>query len=185
MSETKEKKETQAEKQLRILECMKDVLKDNGFRAELSKSEQDPNQPPILRLEQSRTGKIMQDICMEICFIPMQMPTEGMALLQFYTTLFHGLRPEFEKEVRKACEYCNDYCAVGAFSYFTPAQQLYLKHNTVLDTRGDLEQIVTIIAENISLALASVQRFIDAFAAISNGVMTVDTAIAQELLPQI
>ncbi len=172
------------EKQTQILACMVDVLKENNFRAELVKP-QDETHPMLLRVEHPRTGKIMQDIMIEICFIHMPMPTEGMALLQFYTTLFTGLRPEFEKEVRKTCEYCNDYCALGAFNYFTPAHQLYLKHNTVLDTRAELEPIVTVFAENLSLVMASVERFIDAFATISNGVMDMRAAIEQGLLPQV
>lgn len=171
------------EKALQILGCMGDVLKDNGFRVEVVKSD-DGAHPVLLRVEQPRTGKIMQDVLIEMCFIPMQMPGEDVALLQYYVTLFTGLPEERARETKRATEYCNDYCALGAFGYFAPAGQLYLKHNTLVNVADELQKTVTFMADNLSLVLASVTRFIDAFAAISNGVMTVDVAVEQELLPQ-
>ncbi len=172
------------EKAITVLNCMADVLKDNGFRVELVQTQGDTH-PPLLRVEQQRVGKIMQDILIEMCFIPMQMPGEGVALLQYYVTLFTGLPQERAQETKRAVAHCNDYCALGAFGYFVPAGQLYLKHNTLLPLEDDLQKTITFMADNLSLVLASVARFIDAFAAISNGIMTVDVAIEQELLPRL
>lgn len=171
------------EKQDQIFGCMADVLKENGYRAEVVKSD-DPAHPTLLRVETQRNGKIMQEVMVEMCFIPIPMPDEDMALLQYYATLFTGLPDENAVETKKACEYCNDYCALGAFGYFKPAGQLYLKHNTLVCTADELQKVVTFMADNLSLVLASVNRFIDAFATIANGVMNVDAAIEQELLPK-
>lgn len=166
-----------------ILGCMGDVLKENGFRTELVNPESE-TQPIILRIEAQKVGKIMQDVLFEMCFIPMQLPNENTGLLQTYVTMFTGLLADNAKETKKAVAHCNDYCPLGAFGYFEPAGQLYLKHNTLLNTAGELEDVITFMCDNVSLILASVTKFIDAFAAVSNGVMTVDVAIEQELLPQ-
>lgn len=170
------------EKAMQIFDCMAAVLKENGFRAEAVQSD-DPTHPTLLRIEHPRTGKIMQDILIEMCFIPMPMPGEDMGLLQYYATLFTGLPEENAREVKRCCEHCNDYCALGSFGYFTPAHQLYLKHNTLVNTGEELEKVITFMADNLSLVLASITRFIDAFATVANGVMSVDMAIEQELLP--
>ncbi len=162
---------------------MADVLKENGYRSEVVKSD-DPAHPSILRVETTRNGKVMQEVMVEMCFIPIPLPGEDVALMQFYATLFTGLPQEQAREVKKCCEYCNDYCALGAFGYFAPAGQLYLKHNTLLRVTDELEKAVTFMADNLSLVLASVTRFIDAFAAVANGVMDVDAAVEQELLPK-
>lgn len=171
------------EKQTQILSCMADVLKDNGYRTEVVHSD-DSAHPTILRVEATRIGKIMQDIMIEMCFIPIAMPGEGVALLQYYITLFNGLPENTARETQKACEYCNDYCALGTFGYFKPAGQLYHKHNTLLPLQEDLEKMITFMADNLSLVLASTTRFIDAFATISNGVMDVQAAVEQGLLPK-
>ncbi|MGE4548667.1 MAG: hypothetical protein AB7C89_03825 [Intestinibacillus sp.] len=171
------------EKQMQIFGCMADVLKENGYRAEVVRSD-DPAHPTLLRIETTRNGKIMQEVMVEMCFIPISMPGEDVALLQYYATLFSGLPKETARETKKACEYCNDYCALGAFGYFAPAGQLYLKHNTLLRVSDDLEKVVTFMADNLSLVLASIQRFIDALATVANGVMDVEAAVEQELLPK-
>lgn len=171
------------EKALQIFGCMAAVLKDNGYRAEVVKSD-DPAHPSLLRVETQRNGKIMQEVMVEMCFIPLQLSGDDLGLLQYYATLFTGLPEENEKETKRCCEYCNDYCALGAFGYFEPAGQLFLKHNTLVNVGDALEKVVTFMADNLSLVLASVTRFIDAFATISNGVMTVEVAAEQGLLPK-
>ena len=57
------------EKQLQLLGCMADVLKENGYRSEVVKSD-DPAHPSILRVETTRNGKVMQEVMVEMCFIP-------------------------------------------------------------------------------------------------------------------
>lgn len=171
------------EQALQIFGCMADVLKENGYRSEVVKSDDPSNHPSLLRVEAQRNGKIMQDIMVEMCFIPLPLPGEDVGLLQFYATLFTGLPEEHAKEVKRCCEHCNDYCALGAFGYFEPAGQLYLKHNTLVNVGDEPQKVIGFMADNLSLVLASVRRFIDAFATVANGVMSVDIAIEQELLP--
>ena len=171
------------EKQQQILGCMVDVLNQNGFRAELVEAGE--NTPLMLRCEAQRQGKIAKDITIEACFIPMPLPGEDMGLLQLYATLFEGIPEKHQTQVRRSCTYCNDYCALGQFSFFQPAGQLFLKHNTLLDVSADLERVVTFFADNLSLVLASVTRFIDGFAAVAYSGMPLEAAIEQELFPQL
>lgn len=172
------------EKQLRLLQCLADVLKDNGYHSELLKAPDQEN-PTLLRVESRRMGKVGQDISIEMCYVPIQLPNEGEALVQFYLTLFHGLPEHTAAQTQKACLYCNEYCALGSFGYFKAAGQVYLKHNMIVNLNAEFKDIVTITVDSLSLLLASVNRFIDAFAAIGNGVMDVKVAIEQELLPRI
>lgn len=165
----------------RILACMADVLKENNFRCEIA--EGTDTMPAILRIETQKNGKVMQDVLIELCFIAIPLPRETGALLQFYATIFNGLPETHLKELKKACDWCNDFCALGYFSVFDSAGQLYIKHNVLLDTADPLEKNVNIIADNFSLILASIGRFVDALAAIANGVTTVELAHEQELLP--
>lgn len=165
----------------KILSCMGDVLKENNFRCEMIQGSE--TAPAVLRIETQKNGKVMQDVLIELCFIPIPLPRETGALLQFYATIFNGLPGTHMKELKKACEWCNDFCALGFFSVFESAGQLYLKQNVLLDTADSLEKNVNVIADNFSLILAGVGRFVDAFAAIANGVMTVEIAHEQGLLP--
>lgn len=48
-----------------------------------------------------------------------------------------------------------------------------------------LKKVITFVADNISLLVASATRFIDAFAAVGFSGLTVDVAIEQELLPKV
>lgn len=170
------------EQQNRILTCMADVLNQNGFRAEVMQSE---NAPTLLRCEAMRQGKVAKDVVIECCFIPMQLPEEDMGLLQFFVTLFQNAPETNAVQTRKACAYCNDFCALGSFGFFEGAGQIYLKHNTLLDGSLELEKIITFVADNISVLLAAVTRFIDGLAAVSFSGMPLDSVIDQELFPKL
>ena len=171
-----------AEKQNQILGCMADVLNQNGFRAEVMTKE---GAPTLLGCEAMRQGKVAKDVVIECCFIPMQLPGEDMGLLQLFVTLFQGAPDMHKNQLRKACSYCNDFCALGAFGFFEQAGQIYLKHNTLIDGSLDLEKNITFVADNISVLLAAVGRFIDGLAQIAYAGMTLDAVIDQELFPKI
>ena len=96
---------------------MNDVLNQNGFRAEIMQQE---GAPTILRCEAMRQGKVAKDVVIEACFIPMQLPDENMGLLQFFVTLFQGAPEGHENQLRRACDYCNGFCALGAFGFYEP-----------------------------------------------------------------
>lgn len=170
-----------AEKEQQILSCMAEVLNQNGYRAEVMQSE---NAPMLLRCEAMRQGKVAKDVVIECCFIPMALPGEDTGLLQFFVTLFQGAPDMYASLTRKACTYCNDYCALGAFGYLEGAGQLYLKHNTLIDSSLELEKNITMIADNISLILASVSRFIDGFASTAYTGAPLDVVIEQEMFPK-
>ncbi|MBS5145574.1 MAG: hypothetical protein KHY89_08750 [Butyricicoccus pullicaecorum] len=169
-------------KQKQILACMNDVLGQNGFRAELI--QQTENTPLMLRAETQRLGKIAKEVIVEACFIPIALPDENNGLLQFFVTLFQNVPEQNAAQTERACKYCNDFSALGNFGFFAPAGQIYLKHNTLLDAGLELEKVITFVADNISLLVASATRFIDAFAAIGFSGLPVDAAIDQELLPK-
>lgn len=170
------------ELQDKLLACMADVLNQNGFRAEVMTSE---NAPTLLRCEAMRQGKVAKDVVIECCFIPMQLPGEDEGLLQFFVTLFQNAPVEHAAHTRSACAYCNDFCALGAFGFFEQAGQIYLKHNTLVDGSWPSEKIVQFIADNISLLLAAVTRFIDGLAAVAFSGMPLDAVVDQELLPKL
>ena len=113
------------EQQNQILGCMNDVLNQNGFRAEIMQKD---GAPTILRCEAMRQGKVAKDVVIEACFIPMQLPAEDMGLLQFFVTLFQGAPENNKVQLRHACDYCNNFCALGSFGFFEEAGQIYLKH---------------------------------------------------------
>lgn len=172
-----------ANKQKQILGCMNDVLNQNGFRAQLI--EQGENTPLMLRAESQRLGKVAKEVTIEACFIPIALPDENNGLLQFFVTLFGNVPEQNRDQTEKACRYCNDFSALGSFGFFAPAGQIYLKHNTLVDASLDLEKVITFVADNISLLVASATRFIDAFAAVGFSGLTVDAAVQQELLPEV
>lgn len=171
-----------AEYSEQLLACMADVLNQNGFRAELMKKE---NAPTLLRCEAMRQGKVAKDVVFEICFIPLQLPNPQNGLLQFFVTLFQNAPETNAAQIRKACAYCNDFCALGAFGFFEDAGQLYLKHSTLLTEAPKMEDAVSFVADNISLLLAAVSRFIDGLAAVAFSGMPVDAVIDQELFPKL
>lgn len=170
-------------KQKQILGCMRDVLEQNGFCAQLV--EQNENTPQMLRAQTQRLGKVAKEVTIEACFIPIVLPDEKNGLLQFFVTLFDHVPQPYQAQTERACRYCNDFSALGSFGFFDPAGQIYLKHNTLVDGSLELEKVITFIADNISLLVASATRFIDAFASIGFSGMTVYDAIEQELLPKV
>lgn len=170
------------EKQEQILLAMSQVLNQNGFRAEVMQKE---GAPTLLRCEAMRQGKVAKDVVFEICFIPMKLPSEDTGLLQFFVTLFQGAPDMYFSLTRKACAYCNDFCALGAFGLFAQAGQIYLKHNTLVDGSLSLEKNVSFVADNISLLMASVTRFIDGLASVAYSGTPLDALISQELFPKI
>ena len=159
------------EQQEQILGCMAEVLNQNGFRAEVMRKE---GAPTLLRCEAMRQGKVAKDVVIEACFIPMQLPSEDSGLLQFFVTLFQGAPDMNVNQLRRACSYCNDFCALGSFGLFEQGGQIYLKHNTLLDGSLELEKIIPFVADNISLLLAAVSRFIDGLAQVAYAGMTLD-----------
>ena len=170
------------EQQEKIIACMAEVLNQNGFRAEVMQQE---GAPTLLRCEAMRQGKVAKDVVIETCFIPLQLPSEDSGLLQFFVTLFQGAPDTHANQLRRACAYCNDFCALGSFGFFEQAGQIYLKHNTLLDGSLELEKIIPFVADNISVLLAAVSRFIDGLAQIAYAGMTLDAVIDQELFPKV
>lgn len=170
------------DKTYQILSCFADVMKDNGFRAELMKDETGVN-PPLLRVETRDNGKIRQDVIYEICFVPLKMQRDTTALMQFYITLLTGMPEQHFSEVSKACDYCNGFNALGNFALFRPAGQIFLKQNVVIDLETELEAQMNLIVDNMALLMTSVTNFIDPLAQIASGVSTLDAAIGSGLLP--
>ncbi len=170
------------EKQEQLLNCMADVLNQNGLRSEVMRQE---NAPTLLRCEAPRQGKVARDAVFEICFIPMHLPGEEMGLLQFFVTLFEHAPGQNAAQLRKACDYCNEFCALGSFGFFGQTGQIYLKYNTLVDGSLKLDNNVTLVADTISLLLASVGRFIDGLASVGFSGMPLDVVIEQELFPKI
>lgn len=170
------------DKTYQILSCFADVMKDNGFRAELMKDETGAN-PPLLRVETRDNGKIRQDVIYEICFVPLKMQRDTTALMQFYITLLTGMPKQHFNEVSKACDYCNGFNALGNFALFRPAGQIFLKQNVIIDLETELEAQMNLIVDNMALLMTSVANFIDPLAQIASGVSTLDTAISGGLLP--
>ena len=177
----KEREKMKIEQQNQILGCMNDVLNQNGFRSEIMQQE---GAPTILRCEAMRQGKVAKDVVIEACFIPMQLPEEDMGLLQFFVTLFQGAPEGHENQLRRACDYCNNFCALGAFGFFEQANQIYLKHNTLVDGSLALEKTIPFVADNISVLVAAVSRFIDGLAQIAYAGMTLDAVIEAGPFPE-
>jgi len=170
------------EKQDQILVCMSDVLNQNGFRSEVMRKE---DVPTLLRCESARQGKVGMDVIVELCFIPMKLPSEEEGLMQFFVTLFENAPESNAPMLRRACTYCNDFCALGAFGLFEGTGQIYLKYNVLIDGSLSLNQNITLLADNISLLIATAARFIDGFAAVGFSGTPLEAVIAQELFPEI
>ncbi len=84
-----------------------------------------------------------------------------MGLLQFFVYAVSGCPENNKVQLRHACDYCNNFCALGSFGFFEEAGQIYLKHNTLVDGSLELEKIIPFVADNISVLIAAVSRFID------------------------
>lgn len=171
------------EKQEQILKCMSEVLNQNGFKAETMKAE---NVPMILHAEPPKQGKAQMDVTVECCFIPMPLPGgEDNGMLQFFVTLFQNAPKENFGHLRAACAYCNNFSAIGYFGLFDHAGQIFLKHNTLIDCSKDLQSIVTFFADNMSMVMSTVNRFIDGMASVGFSGVTLDAAVEQELFPKL
>ena len=148
--------------------------------------EQAERTPLMLRAETQRLGKVAKEATIEACFIPIALPDDNNAACCSSLSLSVNNVPEQNQhQTEKACRYCNDFSALGSFGFFEPAGQIYLKHNTLVDVSLDLEKVITFVADNISLLVASATRFIDAFASVGFSGMSVDVAVEQELLPKV
>ena len=169
-------------KQKQVLSCMADILNLNGFRAQLLPATE--NSLLMLRAESGRLGKVGKEATLDACFIPVKLPGEDEGLLQFYVTIFSGLPELYQKVIEETVAYCNDYCLLGTLGYYAPAGQIFLKYSVLLDGSPELEKVVTLIADNISLLIASVSRFIDALAAAGFTGTPLEAMIDQVLLPQ-
>ena len=69
----------------KILSCMADVIKQNGFRTEFFEAEN--GQQPMTRVELSRLGKVKQDVIVDMWFPPAKMAREETALFQMHATM--------------------------------------------------------------------------------------------------
>ena len=122
------------EKQQQIFSCMADVLNQNGFRAEVMQQE---GAPLLLRCEAQRQGKVAKDVTVECCFIPIGLPSEDTGLLQFFVTLFQNAPETYAKQLRAACDYCNDFCAVSYTHLDVYKRQPLLVGGPRIETRGN------------------------------------------------
>ena len=95
--------------------------------------------------------------------------------------LFQGAPENNKVQLRHACDYCNNFCALGSFGFFEEAGQIYLKHNTLVDGSLELEKIIPFVADNISVLIAAVSRFIDGLAQIAYAGMTLEMCIRDRL----
>ena len=73
--------------------------------------------PLMLRCENRAMGKVKKDVIIECCFIPIAMPSEETGLLQFFVTLFGGVPEMYAPMTKQACEYCNDFSALGSLGF--------------------------------------------------------------------
>lgn len=165
-----------------LLRCMSEVLNQNGFRSEILVSD---NAPMLLRCETQRQGKVQKDICIECSFLPMQLPGEETGILQYFITVFPNVPDANVTQLRKTCEYVNELCALGTFGFSAEMGVLYMKQNTLMDGSLELAQNVPLIADTISLMLASVGKFIDGLASVAFTGTPLEAAIDQELFPNV
>lgn len=170
------------EKQKAIFDCMSDVLGQNGFRSEVL-GDGSQMQPLLMRAETQRIGKIQKEATIECCFVPIALPSEDTGLLQFYVTLFQNVPEMYHGSTRQLVQYINNYTALGAFALYAEGGQVYLKHNTLLDASLDLEKVITFFADNVSILIASITKFVDAFAAVCFTGLPLEAAIDQGLVP--
>ena len=87
--------------------------------------------------------------------------------------------------VIEACFIPMQLPAEDMFGFFEEAGQIYLKHNTLVDGSLELEKIIPFVADNISVLIAAVSRFIDGLAQIAYAGMTLDAVIEQDLFPKL
>lgn len=166
------------EKQKKILACMSDVLNDNSFKSEVEQKDD-----IVFLSAKKQMGKSNLDIVVECCFLSLKTQSEGGCVMQFFVNIFQNTPKENFKNVKKSCDYCNQFAALGYFSFFEPLGKVYLRHHTVIDCSKDLEDIIAFFVDNMILLISTVTRFVDGLASVAFSGMTLDAAIEQQLFP--
>lgn len=167
----------------RVLACMADVIKQNGFRTEFFDGK-DGN-PPMARIELPRQGKVQQDVMIDMWFPPARMAREETALFQMHATILANMPETNMPELKRAIFYANNFCTIGQFGLFEDEGVVYMRHNIVLNSKDSMERIATDICDYFSLMLASIQRFVDALAQIGCGATNIEVAKEMDLLPKL
>ncbi|HBI64457.1 MAG TPA: hypothetical protein DDX51_05000 [Clostridiales bacterium] len=171
---------------LRVLSCMADVIRQNGFRTEYFDGS-DGN-PAMTRIELPKQGKIRQDVVIDLWFPPAKMAREETALFQMHATIFQidadAIRANLP-ELKRAIFYSNNFCTIGQFGLYEEDGVVYMRHNIVLNMQDDLERMVTDICDYFSLLLTGIQRFVDALAQIAAGAANMEVAKEMDLLPNL
>lgn len=170
----------------RVLACMADVIKQNGFRTEFFDGK-DGN-PAMTRVELVKQGKVQQDVIIDMWFPPAKMAREETALFQMHATLLQIDPKGMERnlpELKCAIFYSNNFCTIGQFGLYEEDGVIYMRHNIVLNMQDDLERMVTDICDYFSLMLSGIQRFVDALAQIAMGAANIEVAKEMDLLPNI
>lgn len=171
------------ENKQRVLSCMAEVMKQNGFRTEFFDGK-DGN-PPMTRVELPRQGKVQQDVMIDMWFPPAKMAREETALFQMHVTMLANLPEAHMPELKRAIFYSNNFCTIGQFGLFEEDGVVYMRHNIILNLKDDMERIVTDICDYFSLLLTGIQRFVDALAQIGCGAATIEVAKEMDLLPKL
>ena len=170
----------------KILSCMADVIKQNGFRTEFFEAEN--GQQPMTRVELSRLGKVKQDVIVDMWFPPAKMAREETALFQMHATMLQVEADAVSRnlpELKRALFNINNFCTIGQFGLFEQDGVVYMRHNIVVNMKDDPERIITDICDYFSLMLSSIQRFVDAIAQIAVGAVNIEVAKEMDLIPNI
>ena len=170
----------------KILYCMADVIKQNGFRTEFFEAEN--GQQPMTRVELSRLGKVKQDVIVDMWFPPAKMAREETALFQMHATMLQVDSDAVSRnlpELKRALFIINNFCTIGQFGLFEQDGVVYKRHNIVVNMKDDPERIITDICDYFSLMLSSIQRFVDAIAQIAVGAVNIEVAKEMDLIPNI
>ncbi len=168
---------------LRVLSCMADVIKQNGFRTEFFDG-QDGN-PAMARVELPRQGKVQQDVMVDMWFPPAKMAREETGLFQMHVTMIANVPEKNMPELKRAIFYCNNFCTIGQFGLFEEDGVVYMRQNIVLNLEDDMERMITDLCDYFSLLLTGIQRFIDGLAQIAMGAATIEIAQDMDLFPKI
>lgn len=174
------------ETKLRVLSCMADVIRQNGFRTEFFDGK-DGN-PPMARVELTRQGKVKQDVMIDMWFPPAKMARGETALFQMHVTMFqidpNAMQPNLP-ELKRAIFYSNNFCTIGQFGLFEEDGVIYMRHNIILNLQDNMERMITDLCDYFSLLLTGIQRFVDALAQIAMGAANIEIAKEMDLLPNI
>ena len=122
----------------KILSCMADVIKQNGFRTEFFEAEN--GQQPMTRVELSRLGKVKQDVIVDMWFPPAKMAREETALFQMHATMLQVDSDAVSRnlpELKRALFIINNFCTIGQFGLFEQDGVVYMRHNIVVNMKDD------------------------------------------------